>query len=280
MRGRRTMKAYIERDGGAMPVIGLGTWQLEGVLGRRAVRSAIEMGYRHVDTAQMYENEEDVGQAMKESGVEREKLFVTTKLAIGNLNERSVRESCARSLERLITDYVDLLLIHWPDDAVPLEETLGVMVELKRSGQVKHVGVSNFPVDRLESAMKAVDVPIFCNQVEYHPYLDQERILSICRRNGIALTAYCPLARAKAAGDGRLAEIGSRYGKSAAQVALRWLIQQPGVAAIPKASGSAHLRENLDVFDFELTAEEVNLIDSIEKDHRLIDPEWAPTWND
>lgn len=262
-----------------MPVLGLGTWESDGIVGRRAVREAIDMGYRHIDTAQMYGNEDDVGQAIKESGVPRDDVFITTKIAPGNLRADDVRESCARSLDQLRTDHVDLLLIHWPDDSVPLAETLGAMTDLQSRGLTRQVGVSNFPVARLEEAAETSDVPLFCNQVEYHPYLDQEPVLSFCRDHDIAVVAYCPLGRGRVVEDGRLAEVGGRHDKSAAQVALRWLVRQPGVAAIPKASSPDHLRDNMDIFDFDLDEDEVSLIDSIEKDRRIIDPGWAPSWD-
>ena len=270
----------IGRDNGSMPVIGLGTWENDGVVGRRAVREAVDLGYRHIDTAQMYENEEEVGQAIKESEGARESLFVTTKLAPGNLKANDVKKSTGRSLDKLRADYVDLLLIHWPDDSVPLEETLGAMAELRNEGKVKHIGVSNFPVAKLKEAMEATDVPIFCNQVEYHPYLGQDAVLSFCRDNDIAVVAYSPLARSRAIEDKRLAEVGSRYDKTAAQVALRWLVQQPGVAAIPKGTKKNHLEDNIDIFDFELSDDDMSLIDSLEKDQRIIDPSWAPEWDE
>jgi diketogulonate reductase-like aldo/keto reductase len=269
----------IERDGGAMPVLGLGTWQNDGVIGRRAVREAVDLGYRHIDTAQMYENEEEVGQAVKESGVHRNGLFITTKLAPGHLRPANVLSACDRSLKRLVTDYVDLLLIHWPDESVPLAETLAAMEELRKQGKVRHIGVSNFTVDLLKRVRAVTDVPIFCNQVEYHPYLDQSAVLSFCRDQGIAVVAYCPLAQGKVIDDRRLAEIGSHYDKTAAQVALRWLIGQEGVAAIPKATSKAHLEENLDVLDFSLTDAEAAMIAGFEKGERLIDPSWAPDWD-
>lgn len=270
---------HIERDNGSMPVVGLGTWENDGVVGRRAVREAIDLGYRHIDTAQMYQNEDEVGQAVKESGVGRDALFITTKVAPGNLKAKDVKDTVARSLENLRTDYVNLLLIHWPDESVPLEETLGAMSELRDEGQVRHIGVSNFPVAKLKEATDATDTPLFCNQVEYHPYLGQDDVLSFCRDNDMAVVAYSPLARGRAIGDKRLAEIGRRYDKTAAQVALRWLVRQPGVVAIPKGTSKDHLEDNIDIFDFELSDDEVSLIDSIEKDNRIIDPSWAPEWD-
>jgi diketogulonate reductase-like aldo/keto reductase len=262
-----------------MPVLGLGTWESDGVLGRRAVREAVECGYRHIDTAQMYENEEEIGNAVEESDVDRERIFVTTKLARGNLAPDEVHSSCTESLERLRTDYVDLLLVHWPDDSVPLDETFGAMAELRENGRIRHIGVSNFPVEWMERAVETADFPIFCNQIEYHPYIDQKPVLSFCHEHHIAIVAYSPLAQGAVIDDRRLAEIGTRYDKTASQVALRWLVQQPNVAAIPKSTGLDHIEDNLNIFDFELSADDVSLIDSIEKDRRIINPPWAPRWD-
>lgn len=269
----------IKGQGGTIPALGLGTWKVHGDTGRRAVLEALGLGYRHIDTAQMYQNEDVVGRAVAESDVDRGEVFITTKVAPGDLDARSVRSTCVASLERLRTDHIDLFLIHWPDASIPLEETLGEMAALREEGKVRHVGVSNFPTALLERALVAADVPIFCNQIEYHPYLSQEPVLSSCRDNGIAVVAYSPLAEGAAARDERLAEIGKRYDKTAAQVALRWLIQQPGVATIPKSSNVHRLGENLDIFDFELSEEDVSRIDSLEKNRRVIDPSWSPRWD-
>ncbi|WP_306058363.1 aldo/keto reductase [Natronococcus wangiae] len=250
----------IDAGGAEIPVLGFGTARMTGDECRRAVETALEVGYRHVDTAQLYDNEDAVGDALAEGDVPREDVFVVTKVDTGNLAHGDVLESTRASLERLGLDAVDLLLIHAPRDHAPLEETLGAMNELQAEGAVDHVGVSNFSVDRLERARELSETPIVTNQVKYHPYHRQDDLLSYCVDEEIVLTAYSPLAEGAVVGDDRLEEIGDRYGKSAAQVALRWLLQQPSVAAIPKASSREHIGANADVFDFELSTDEMETV--------------------
>lgn len=264
---------------GEIPALGLGTWQLSGDACRQTVRTALGLGYRHVDTARMYENESEVGRGIADSGVPRDEIFLTTKLEREHLDPVGVRESCSKSLSLLDTDHVDLLLIHWPEDDVPLEDTLGAMGELRDEGLTRHVGVSNFPVDWMRRAQLASPAPIFCNQVEYHAMLDQSVVLGHCREHAIPLVAYCPLAQGALSHHEVLAEIGRRHDRTAAQVALRWLVRQEGVVAIPKSSGRDHLRQNLDVFDFELDADDLAAIDSLPGDERRIDPPWSPDWD-
>lgn len=269
-----------ERDGGKMPVLGFGTFQSQGDTCRNAVKTALDIGYRHVDTANMYENESAVGQGIKDSGVPRDELFITSKLKMHHLDPDGVRASCENSLRELDIEYLNLLLIHWPEESVPLADTLGAMAELKKEGKIRHLGVSNFTVDWLTRAIAAVDEPIFCNQIEYHPFLSQESISGLCREKGIGVTAYSPLARGQAVTDDRLKAIGRTYNKSAAQVALRWILQQPGTIAIPKGTSAEHIRANFDIFDFELEPNDIITINAIEKDRRLINPEWGPRWDD
>ena len=268
-----------DRDNGAMPELGLGTFQAAGDACRQAVRTALELGYRHLDTARMYENEDQVGLGINDAGVARDEIFLTTKLQMNELDPIGVRESCEASLAALDTDYLDLLLIHWPEEDTPVADTLGTMQELRETGKVRHLGISNFTRAQMLEAIQTADVPLFCNQVEYHPYLNQGPALDTCREHGMALVAYSPLARGDVNNDDRLAEIGKKYGKSPAQVALRWLIRQQAVVAIPKGTSAAHIRENYDIFDFELEPEDVAVIDGLPKDRRLINPSWAPTWD-
>ena len=243
-----------------VPALGFGTWPMKGETCRTAVRTALEHGYRHIDTAQMYENEAAVGQAIAESEVPREEVFLVTKLLSGNLARDDVLSTARASLDRLDTGYIDLLLIHSPSRSVPIEESIGAMNQLQAEGVVEHIGVSNFSVEQLEAAMDASETPILTNQVEYHPFTSKGDLLEFCIDHGIMLTAYTPVARGRVVGNETLEEIGERYGKTAAQVALRWLVQQELVSAIPKASTPEHIRENIDVFDFELTAEEMERI--------------------
>jgi len=211
----------------------------------------------------MYENEAAVGRAIDAADVPRKELFLTTKVWRTNLRHDDVIDSVESSLDDLGVDYLDLLLIHWPHPRVPVEETLAAMTELRETGRVRHLGVSNFTASQLRDAVRVADSPIVANQVLYHPYTDQSELRSVCREHDVALTAYSPLARGAVLDDDALAEIGDRYGKSAAQVALRWLVQQDGVVAVPKASSRDHLEANLAVFDFELSAAEVERIDAL-----------------
>lgn len=268
-----------ERNGSSMPVLGLGTFQMSGRECRNSVARALAEGYRHLDTASMYENEEDVGKGIEDSGVDREDIFLTTKLEIGHLGQDGVHESCDRSLKLLKTEYLDLLLIHWPEEATPLAETLAAMADLQSAGKVRQIGVSNFTVAWLDRAVSVSPSPIFCNQVEYHPYLDQTVLIRACRHHGVAIVAYSPLARGNVMSDRTLQSIGDKYGKTPAQVALRWLIQQKDVAAIPKGASPAHIRENFNIFDFELGGDDVDVLDSMPANQRLISPGFAPDWD-
>jgi 2,5-diketo-D-gluconate reductase B len=216
------------------------------------------LGYRHIDTAQMYANEGEVGRGLRNSGVGREEVFLVTKVRTSNFSHDDVIRSTRESLKKLQTEYVDLLLMHWPNPSVPLGETLGTMTELQEEGSVKHVGVSNFPPSMVEDATRYATV--FCNQVEYHPYRAQNELLGQAREMGYLLTAYSPVAKGRVLNDLTLKEIGEARGKTPAQVALRWLIQQEKVAAIPKAASENHLRSNLDIFDFELSDEEMERV--------------------
>ncbi|MFP9062487.1 aldo/keto reductase [Natrialbaceae archaeon A-chndr2] len=256
---------YATVRGEAVPAIGLGTYRLRGSECRETVQTALEIGYRHIDTAEFYENQAEIGTAIDTATVPREDLFVTTKVWKTNLEAESVHRSVKNSLEALDLEYVDLLLIHWPNEAVPVEETLEVMNHLQAEGLVRYVGVSNFSVTQLEEAIAASRTPILTNQVEYNPYVDRDALLEYCRNQDVLLTAYSPLAKGDVLEDETLVEIGDRYGKSPAQVALRWLVQQEGVVAIPKASSRDHLEANLDVFDFKLSREEMAQVGSLRR---------------
>jgi 2,5-diketo-D-gluconate reductase B len=270
---------YLEIKGARVPVIGLGTWQLNGRACYEAVRQALELGYRHVDTAQLYSNEAEVGRAIGDSGLRRDEIFLTTKVAPGNLTAAQAKHSSEESLRRLGTDHVDLLLIHWPSGEAPLAETLGALAELRKSGKTRFIGVSNFTVKLLKEAVETLGADLLCNQVEYHPFLSQRPVMAALKRYGLMLTAYTPLGRGHAQRDETIARIGRNYGKSPAQVALRWLIDQAGVAAIPKAASRAHAAANLAIFDFTLTAEDRAAIDALRGTLRVVDPGWAPHWD-
>ena len=249
---------YQEVKGEKVPSLGLGTWRLSGQECVRALECALALGYRHVDTAQMYANEDEVGRGIQNSGVNREEIFLVTKVRTSSFSHDGVIRSTRESLKKLQTDHVDLLLMHWPNPSVPLEETLGAMTELQEEGSVKHVGVSNFPPSMVEEA--AQHATVFCNQVEYHPYRAQHELLRQAEEMDYLLTAYSPVAKGRVLNDATLQELGETHGKTSAQVALRWLIQQEKVAAIPKAASEDHLRNNLDIFDFELNDEEMERV--------------------
>jgi 2,5-diketo-D-gluconate reductase B len=242
----------------------------------RAVARALQIGYRHIDTAQAYDNEAEIGQALRSSGVTRSGVFLASKVWTDDLAPEAVKRSAERSLSKLDTDYLDLLLIHWPSEIVPVEKTLDALCELQEDGNVRHVGVSNFTPSLMERALE--HSPIFCNQIEYHPLLSQERHLNLAREHDYMITAYAPLARGKVLHDETLQEIGRKHGKSAAQVALRWLLQKEVVAVIPKATSRAHLEANFDIFDFELDDDDERRIGKCARDERLVDPEFAPAW--
>ncbi len=259
-----------------MPALGLGTWPLKGNECREAVSDALRIGYRHVDTARMYANEQEVGHGIKDSPVAREEIFLTTKLWHTELTKAKVPVALQDSLRSLNTDYVDLLLVHWPNSRVPIGETLDAMQQLQEQGNVRQIGVSNFPPDLLKEALAYA--PVFCNQVEYHPFLSQAALLEVCRQNNVLLTAYSPIAHGAVLQDPVLKAIGEKYGKSPVQVTLRWLTGHRGVAAIPKASSTERRRQNFDIFDFELTPQEREQIDGLAQGKRLINPAWAPAW--
>ena len=258
----RTMK-YVEVKGARVPALGFGTYGLNGGSGIKAIRLALDVGFRHLDTASRYENEAEVGRAIAESGVDRGEVFLTTKVWPDSLAYGDLQRSAERSLGRLKTDYVDLLLIHWPSTTVPLAESLRALAEVKRAGKARHIGVSNFSVERMEEAEALHGGELLCNQVEYNPTISRKSELEFVRAHGMMLTAYTPIARGATNGDATLSAIGRKYGKSGVQVALRWLIEQQGVAAIPKAASEKHCRENLAIFDFALTPAERAAIDGL-----------------
>ena len=249
--------------GEKVPSLGLGTYRLSGGECERAVERALTLGYRHIDTAQMYRNEEEVGRGIQGSGVDREEIFLTTKVWPSDFSYQRTIQTTRESLKKLDTDRVDLLLMHWPSRDVPLEETLGAMRELQEEESVRHIGVSNFPPSMVQEAAQHAEV--FCNQVEYHPYEAQDELLGQAKEMDYLLTAYRPLSRGVILNDETLREIGEAHGKTSAQVALRWLIQQEKVAAIPKATSEEHLKDNFDVFDFELNNEEMERVSELRR---------------
>ena len=254
-------------SGHSMPLLGLGTWQLTGDTCTDAVRKALKMGYRHIDTAEIYGNHREVAAGIRD--FDREKIFLTSKVWSSDLAEDSVVAACRRALSQLDTDYLDLYLIHWPNEKFPIEDTMAGMKKLVDEGLVRSLGISNFTPGQTEEAIEASDVPIVTNQVEFHPYLFQKEMLSFCEKNKMIVTAYCPVARGEVMDDAVLGEIAERHGKTPAQVSLRWLVQQ-GVAVIPKSTSEKHLKENMDIFGWKLSSEDMKSIGSIKKEKRLV----------
>jgi len=262
-----------------IPKLGFGTWQLKDDDCVSAVSKALEVGYRHIDTAQIYGNEEAVGQAIEKSQIPREELFITTKVWKDSLDFRDILVSVSKSLEDLKQEYVDLLLIHWPNPSFNLEEIFSALKELVDTKKVKHLGVSNFPLALMKKAQK-IYPQLLCNQVEYHPFLNQNKILKEVHKLKMCLTAYSPLARGQVKGHSTLKTIAQKYKKTNEQVTLRWLIEQTDVIAIPKAKQEKHIEKNFDIFDFKLDEDDHKKIKNLaSQNKRLINPEWAPKWD-
>jgi 2,5-diketo-D-gluconate reductase B len=262
-----------------VPEIGMGTYKLFGKECRKAVLDAIEIGYRHIDTAQIYENEREIGEAIRSSKIDREEFFLTTKVWHTNLDHDEVLQSVEDSLELLKTPYIDLLLIHWPNSQYDLQETFRAMLALRDQGKALNIGVSNFPLALTKTVVEDLRIPILTNQVEFHPFLSQFDLLDLSYDHDFLITAYSPLAQGRATNNEILINIGKEYGKSAAQVSLRWLIEQENVVAIPKATSKEHLSENFDVFDFQLSDEHFEQIDNLDKSMRIVNPNFAPQWD-
>lgn len=271
----------VDARGAKIPAIGLGTWTLDDAASERMVATAIETGYRHVDTAAMYGNEVGVGAGLKASGLPRDEVFVTTKVWHDQITQGALQASLERSLKKLGLDHVDLALIHWPSKTIPLETSIAALNDAKAKGLARHIGVSNFTIPLLAEANRLSEAPLVCNQIEYHPLLNQDRVIAACRSAGMAVTSYCPLARgADLFSDPAIAGPAKRLGVSPAQVILRWHVQQPGVVAVPRTSNPARLAENLSVFDFELTGDEMTAISALRAaGHRICDFEFSPEWD-
>ena len=267
----------VEAKGFKIPTVGLGTWALRGRDCVRLTEQAIRIGYRHIDTAQMYDNEREVGEGVRASGL-RAEVMVTTKVQPTMLAPHDLERSVKESLARLRLDAIDLLLIHWPNPRVPLAETLGAMAKMKREGYTRQIGVSNFTVALLDEANKISSEPLICDQIECHPFLNQDKVISACRSHGMAVVAYSPIARGGAPGNKVLEKIGKAHGKTASQVCLRWLIQQ-GIVVIPRTSRVERLKENFDIFDFELSDAEMREIRGLAHGGRIVDWTWSPRWD-
>jgi diketogulonate reductase-like aldo/keto reductase len=269
----------VEAKGARIPLVGLGTWDLRGRVCARMIEEALRLGYRHIDTAAMYENERAVGEGLRASGVPRDQVFITTKVWQSDLSARDFERSAKASLTNLRLAAVDLLLIHWPNPNVPLAETIGALCKMKREGLARHIGVSNFTLNLIEQAVSLATEPLVCNQIECHPFLDQSKVIAASRKHGMAIIAYSPSARGSAKNDAVLARIGKAHGKSAVQVCLRWLVQQD-IIVIPRTSKPERLAENFAIFDFELSAANMKQIAALANpEGRVVDWSGSPKWD-
>ena len=267
----------IDANGMRMPRIGLGTWPMKGAECQRAVESALSLGYRHLDTAEMYGNEDAVGAGLAASGLKRGDVFLTTKIWNDKPNGSAIRRAFDASLKRLATPHVDLLLIHWPSPELDLPDALKGLAAIRAEGCAKSIGVSNFPPKLLQRAIDA-GVNLACLQVEFHVMLDQSKLLGICRANGMALTAYSPLAKGSGLDTPALNTIARKHGATPAQVALAWLLAHEGVAMVPKAASPARQEENLGALRVKLDEEDLAAIAALPKDRRAVNPAMAPDW--
>ena len=270
----------ITAGGVDIPALGLGVWQMKGEEAVRMVGEALDVGYRHIDTAFIYENEAEVGQALRASSVPRDQVFLTTKVWRDHLGAGDLQKAAEDSLRRLNQDYVDLLLIHWPNADIPLEESIDALNDVRRRGLTRSIGVANFPSAMFSQAQALSDAPLVTNQVEYHPYMSQRVLLAALQAAGSTLTAYSPLARGKVAQEPALREIAADHGVTAGQVTLRWFLQQDRVIAIPQSANPERLRQNFDVFGFTLSDEEMARVFALARpDGRMISPGFAPQWD-
>jgi diketogulonate reductase-like aldo/keto reductase len=263
------MSKTLTKSGFTIPSIGLGTWELRGRKCTKVVRKSLELGYRHIDTAAMYENESEVGSGIVDFGVDRKEIFLTTKINTIEVNNEGIVDAFHKSLSDLKTDYVDLLLIHWPAFSTNLGDMLEIMYGIKESQKARAIGVSNFNTTLLNECTRLGFEDIYCNQVEYHPFLSQEILLKKMNEMGVIPVAYCPLCRGDVAKDSVIIELSEKYNKTPAQVTLRWIIQQNAVV-IPKSAKKRRLKENIDIYDFEIDNQDMDRIHSLARGQRLV----------
>jgi diketogulonate reductase-like aldo/keto reductase len=269
----------VEAHGARIPTIGLGTMTLKEDVCVQAVKTALQIGYRHLDTAAHYGNEVENGEGLRQSGIRREDVFICTKVRQGDLNPDDFRRVITQSLKNLQLPYVDLLLIHWNNPDIPFNVSVGALCKAKKDGLTKHVGVANFSTTMLDEAWAVTTEPLVCNQIEMHPFINQDKVLAACKKHGMAVVAYCPIARGKVPGADALERIGKAHNKTAAQVSLRYLVQM-GVCAIPRTANPEHLKQNLDVFDFALSDAEMAELKALNATNmRVVNPPHAPKWD-
>ena len=270
---------FVEAHGARIPQIGLGTMTLKEDVCVQAVKTALQLGYRHLDTAAFYGNEKENGEGLRASGVKREEVFICTKVRQGDLMPDDFARVLDQSLANLQLPYVDLLLIHWNNKDIPFKLSIGALCKAKKDGKTKHVGVANFTTAMLDEAWAVTSEPLVCNQIEVHPFINQDKVLAASKKHGMAVVAYCPIARGKVPGAEALERIGKAHGKSAAQVSLRYLVQL-GAVPIPRTATPAHLKENLDVFDFKLSDAEMAELKKLNATNmRVVNPPHAPVWD-
>ena len=269
----------LKTDKMAMPAIGLGTWPMKGAECQAAVESALALGYRHIDTAEMYGNEDAVGAALRAAGVPRGDIFLTTKVWWDKPDGASFRAAALACLDRLAQPHVDLLLVHWPSPELDLPSVLEALAKLHAEGRAKAVGVSNFPPGLLRRALALNIAPLACLQVEHHALLDQSKLLAITEPAGMVLTSYTPLGKGEVANHPAVQAIAARHGATGGQVALAYILGKGRVAAVPKAASAARQKENLGALALRLTAEDVTALDALPKDRRFVNPAFAPDWN-
>ena len=273
------MQHIVNAQGLNMPKLGLGTWPMLGEECTRAVEQALALGYRHVDTAAAYNNEDAVGQALVNSPTPREQIHVTSKVWWDQLQPDAMRHSMDRSLKALHSDYIDLFMIHWPGTDWDLPRTIETLVSFKEQGLARNIGVANFPLPLLRKVVEELGAPLSAIQVEYHVLLGQNALLDYARQNDLALTAYSPLARNKVSDVPAIQQIAARHGVLPTQVALKWLLDQPNVAAIPKASSKANQIANLEALEVNLDDQDRALIAGLSKRERQVSPDFAPVWD-
>lgn len=269
----------LQTQGISLPRLGLGTFRMQGKACTEAVESALGLGYRHIDTAEMYGNEDAIGEALSVSRLPRGELHVTTKVWHENLAPDAIRRAFDTSIKKLKLDVVDLYLVHWPSKAMNLPVVLETLIKLKEEGRIRALGVANFNVALLKQAVEEIKAPIACNQIEYHVMLDQSKVMAYMAQKSIPLVAYCPLAQGRAASDETLVAIGKKHNATGAQVALKWLLDQDGVAAIPKASRPESQKANLEALKVQLDDEDRKRIAALPKDSRFVNPGFAPAWD-
>ena len=260
---------FLKKNNATIPSIGLGTWDLRGNEGEKVLEKAIEVGYRHIDTAQMYENEIEVGNAIKNSKAGRENFFITTKVYTLVVRNEGINSSLEKSLKNLKTDYVDLLLIHFPAFTTNLNDMLTILYKLKETGKTKNIGLSNFNHNLVNECMKLGYEDIFCNQVEYHPYLNQKKLIDVMKNYDILPVAYSPLAKGKLLEDKTILTLANKYSKKSSQIVLRWLNQQKWIA-IPKSANETRMKENMNIFDFTINVKDMELIHSLSSNYRAV----------